>query len=239
VTQLAKDSSELVFDRWVLLPGRRQLLRDGIPVPLGSRAFDLLLALVEARGELVSKNALLDRVWPGTVVEENNLQVQMSALRKALGEDANRLIVTIAGRGYRFAATVVTTPTGVLPSAAARYAIERPVLAVMPFRNLSGDPEQEYFADGMAEDLITALSHLRWFSVIARNSAFTYKGQVMDVRQIGRELLAGYVLEGSVRKAGGRIRIAVQLSDTATGRQVFGGSTSTATSATSSRCRTA
>jgi TolB-like protein len=203
------------FGRWRLLPGQRLLLRDGAPVALGSRAFDMLLALVEANGELVSKDALMRRIWPGTVVEENNLQVQMSALRKALGEDAARLIATIPGRGYRFAGAAAPAVPGHTPG--------RPVVAVMPFSNLSDDPAQEYFAEGVAEDLTTELSHLRWFSVIARNSAFTYKGRAVDVRHVGRELGADYVLEGSVRKAGGRLRLAVSLCEAATATQVWGG----------------
>lgn len=210
-----QEEAGLVFGRWQLLPDRRLLLCDGKPVPVGARALDLLLALVEARGEVLSKDTLLQRVWPGMVVEENNLQVQISALRRAFGADA-AAIATIPGRGYRFlGAAPRAAPEPERPAA-------RPVLAVMPFRNLSGDPEQDYFADGITEDLTIALSHLRWFFVIARNSAFTYKGRAVDVRQIGRELGADYVLEGSVRRSGGRVRIAVQLCETGAGRQLWG-----------------
>jgi TolB-like protein/DNA-binding winged helix-turn-helix (wHTH) protein/Tfp pilus assembly protein PilF len=232
------DETVLSFGRWRLLPGSRRLLAGDVPIPLGSRAFDLLLALVEAGGALVTKDDLLRRLWPGTVVEENNLQVQVSALRKALGEDAPRLIATIPGRGYRFTGMVqapgppapavapAVAPAAALPPSGGPESVppppaSRPMLAVLPFANMTGDPEQEYFADGMTEDLTTALSHLRWFAVIARNSAFTYKGRAVDVRQVGRELGVGYVLEGSVRKAGGRVRISAQLCEVETGRHVW------------------
>lgn len=227
-----------MFGRWRLLPDARQLLADGEPVALGGRAFDVLLALVEARGELVSKDALLHRAWPSTIVEENNLQVQISALRRTLGEDAARFIATIAGRGYRFTGVVseagsaaagpVAPPVAAAPLGAIRPETTRPlpssgppVVVVLPFANMTGDPEQEYFADGITEDLTTALSHARWFSVIARNSAFAYKARTVDVRQVGHELGVGYVLMGSVRKAGSRVRINAQLCETETGRHVW------------------
>jgi adenylate cyclase len=98
---------------------------------------------------------------------------------------------------------------------------DKPSIAVLPFQNMSGDPEQEYFADGMVEEIITALSRIRWLFVIARNSTFTYKGQTVDVKQVGRELGIRYVLEGSVRKAGGRVRITAQLIDAATGTHLW------------------
>jgi len=224
------DEPVLSFGRWRLLPVSRRLLAGDVPIPLGSRAFDLLLALIEARGELVTKDELLRRLWPGTIVEENNLQVQVSALRKAFGEDAPRLIATIPGRGYRFGGVVQASDPAVAvaalrpsgePEGMPPPPTSRPMMVVLPFANMTGDPEQEYFADGMTEDLTTALSHLRWFSVIARNSAFTYKGRAVDVRQVGRELGVGYVLEGSVRKAGGKVRITAQLCESDSGRHVW------------------
>ena len=115
---------------------------------------------------------------------------------------------------------------------------DRPSIAVLPFANLSGDAEQDYFADGMVEEIITALSRMRWLFVIARNSSFTYKGRAVDVKQVGRELGVRYVLEGSVRKAGDRVRIAGQLIDAATGAAICGPTGSTASSPTSSICRT-
>jgi adenylate cyclase len=184
-------------------------------VPVGGRAFDALAVLAAAAGATVGKETLLDAVWPGLTVEENNLQVQISALRKVLGEG---WIVTVPGRGYRLApppshVESTTAPTLALP--------DKPSIAVLPFQNISGDPEQEYFADGMVEEIITGLSRVRWFFVIARNSSFAYKGKSPDVRQVGRELGVRYVLGGSVRKAGNRVRITGQLVDAITGAHVW------------------
>jgi TolB-like protein len=224
---VAQDLREkgLVFGRWRLQTRASRLLTEaGTEAPLGSRAFDLLLALVEADGAVVSKDALMARVWPGTIVEENNLQVQVSALRKVLADDAARLIATIPGRGYRFTGTVQLAAAAPPSAAAADGAPPRsgrPMLVVLPFANMTGDAQQDYFADGMTEDLTTALSHARWFSVIARNSAFTYKGRAVDVRQVGHELGVGYVLEGSVRRAGGKVRISAQLCEAESGRHVW------------------
>jgi TolB-like protein/Flp pilus assembly protein TadD len=195
-------------------PGR-QLLRDGQPVPLGRRAFDTLAALVAADGATLTKDALLAAVWPGLIVEENNLQVQISALRKALGEG---WIITVPGRGYRLSTTPPEAPA---PLATPPQLPDKPSIAVLPFQNMSGDPEQEYFADGMAEEIITGVSRVRSFFVIARNSSFSYKGKSPDLRQVGRELGVRYVLEGSVRKAGNRVRITGQLIDATTGAHMW------------------
>ena len=144
--------------------------------------------------------------------------MQIAALRRVLdqGRADGSYIQTVAGRGYRFVAPVTRTsgePRLSLP--------DKPSIAVLPFANLSGDPEQEYFADGMVEEIITALSRIRWLFVIARNSSFTYKGQMVDVKQVGRELGVRYVLEGSVRKAGGLLRITAQLIDASTGTHLW------------------
>src|SRR5690349_16606186 len=173
---------ELAFGPFRLSPARRELLKDGVPVPLGSRAFDLLAALVQRQGNVVGKDELLAEVWPGTVVEENNLQVQISALRKALGEgpEGSRYLLTVPGRGYRFVGPVARAAglasSSPLPDPSPPVAPlplpEKPSIAVLPFANMSGDPEQEYFADGMAEEILTALSRCTWLFVIARNSSF-------------------------------------------------------------------
>jgi TolB-like protein len=181
-----------------------------IPVAIGSRGLAVLAILMARHGYLVSKEEIMDAVWPGTAVAENNLTVQISALRRVLdhGRAGGSCIQTIAGRGYRFAGAVSHAPP-----AATRSLPDKPSIAVLPFTNMSGDPEQEYFADGMVDEIITALSRIRWLFVIARNSTFTYKGQPIDVDQVGRELGVRYVLEGSVRRAGGRVRITAQLID--------------------------
>ena len=191
----------------------RTLACNGVPVALGGRALDVLAVLAAAPGETVSKDDLLDRVWPGLTIEENNLQVQISTLRKVLGDG---WIVTVPGRGYRL--VVPKEPAGAAPED--QFA-GKPSIAVLPFVNISGDAEQEYFADGMAEEIITAMSRIRSMFVIARNSSFTYKGRSTDVRQIGRELGVRYIVEGSVRRDRNRIRIMSQLVDTETGSQIW------------------
>jgi len=200
-----------------------------VPMTIGSRALQILGVLVEQPGDLVSKDEIMTAVWPGTVVENSNLPVQITTLRRVL-DDAraeSSCIQTVPGRGYRFTAAVTRLAAETRSNAAALQPSDvlplpdKPSLAVMPFQNMSGDPEQEYFADGMVEEIITALSRIRWLFVIARNSSFTYKGQAIDVKQVGRELGVRYVLEGSVRKAEQRVRITAQLIDTTTGAHLW------------------
>jgi TolB-like protein len=214
---------EISFGRFRLNLARRELRRDDTPVRLGSRALDILCVLASAGGAVVTKDELMARVWAGVVVGENNIQVHISALRKALEEDGNgeSWIVTVAGRGYRLLRP--REPRGADDPDPARslQVPDKPSLAVLPFLNLSGDPEQEYFADGMVEEITTALSRIRWLFVIARNSTFTYKGRAVDVKQIGRELGVRYVLEGSVRRGGNRVRITAQLIDAETGAHLW------------------
>jgi TolB-like protein len=190
-----------------------------IPITIGSRALEVLNTLVERSGDLVSRDEILAAVWPGTVVEGSNLPVQIAALRRILdqGHADGSCIQTIPGRGYRFAAGVtrISGEAG-LPLPA------KPSIAVLSFQNLSGEPEQEYFADGMVEEIITALSRIRWLFVIARNSSFTYKGRAVDVKQVGHELGVRYILGGAVRKARGQVRITAQLIDATTGAHLWG-----------------
>jgi TolB-like protein len=196
---------------------RRELSRDGTVVRLGSRALEILYQLVAAKGELVTKDELMDRVWPGVIVEDNAIQVHVSALRKTIdaGNEGPSYVVTVPGRGYRF---VGGAPKEKMDSEAggeqpALALSDKPSIAVLPFTNSSGDPDQEYLADGISEDIITDLSRSRWFFVIARNSSFAFKGKAIDVRQVARELGVQYVLGGSVRKSGQRLRITAELVD--------------------------
>ena len=193
----------------------RRLTRDGAELALGGRAFDVLAALAATPGETVSKDTLLTTVWPNLIVEENNLQVHILALRKLLGEG---WIVTVPGRGYRLLAAPPARPP-TLPEAPALP--DLPSIAVLPFANLGGDPQQEFFSDGIAEDILTELSRDRRLFVIGRGSSFTYRDPALDLRQVGRELGVRYVLDGSVRRAGDRLRITARLNDATTGASVW------------------
>jgi adenylate cyclase len=214
-------TDSLLFEGFRLEPtGLFQVDETGgvAPVLLGSRAFELLHVLARRPGEIVSKDTIMNSVWPGLAIEEGNLTVQISALRRTLdqGRAQGSCIQTIPGRGYRFVAPV-TRAVAAAEIAALELALpDKPSIAVLPFANMSGDPEQEYFADGMVEEIITALSRIGWLFVIARNSSFIYKGQNVDIKRVGRELGVRYVLEGSVRRSAGRVRITAQLIDATT-----------------------
>jgi adenylate cyclase len=204
------------------------LFRGAEPLPVGRRALALLRALIERPGMPVAKDALIEAAWPGLAVEESNLTVQIASLRRALGEEAGgeHWIETLPRRGYRFVGPVATEETTDAP---APPPVEppslilpgKPSIAVLPFQNMSSDHEQAYFADGIAEDIITLLSRSQSLFVIARNSSFTYKGRSVDVKQIARELGVRYVLEGSVRRGSTRVRITAQLVDAVTGNHLW------------------
>ena len=175
----------------------------------------------------VSKEALIEAAWPAQAIEDSNLTVQIAAITadlRGLG-GWRRWIETLPRRGYRYVGPAVDRRMIRLErrlSAAATLTLpDKPSIAVLPFSNLSGDPEQDYFADGMVDDIITGLARIKWLFVIARNSTFTYKGRAVDVKQVGRELGVRYVLEGSVRKAGGRVRVTGQIIDASTGAHVW------------------
>lgn len=197
------------------------------PTMLGQRAVALLRLLLQNAGKPVSKDALVEAGWGGLAVADNNLTVQIAALRRVLAGAANAedWIETLPRRGYRYVgpAVAATVPHGSTTSRAASAPTvpEKPSIAVLPFSNLSGDPQQEYFADGMVDDIITGLARIKWLFVIARNSTFTYKGRAVDVKQVGRELGVRYVLEGSVRKADGSVRVTGQVIDASTGAHVW------------------
>src|SRR5215470_14906419 len=219
------DRNEVRFGQFRLDLRQRKLARDGEPVQLSSRALDILCVLASAKGEVVSKDDLMAQVWPGVVVEENNIQVHVSGLRKALeqGKSGQSCLVTVPGRGYRLIGIEPFSPATVSDIAIGRELDlpDRPSIAVLPFQNMGGDIEQEYFADGVVEEIITALSRFSGLFVIARNSSFTYKGRSVDIKQVGCELGVRYVLEGSVRRGGNRVRITGQLIDAATGTHLW------------------
>ncbi|MGZ9739525.1 winged helix-turn-helix domain-containing tetratricopeptide repeat protein [Pseudomonas sp. GNP012] len=226
------------FEDYVLDQERRELTLRGQVVAVGPQVFDLLLLFVNNPDRVVSKDELLKAVWGERIVSESTITSHINAVRKAIGDtgEEQRLVRTVARKGYRFVGQIngdlsgqarqpedderptaapkpIPSPALVLP--------DKPSITVLPFQNLSGDPEQEYFADGVVEDIIAALSRLRWLFVIARNSSFTYKGQTVDARGVGQALGVRYVLEGSVRKSGNKLRITGQLIDATSGTHIW------------------
>ena len=199
-----------------------RLVREGRSIPLTGKAFQTLRVLVERRGALVSKRELMSAVWPDTVVEENNLDRNISALRKALGETSTerRYIETVPRVGYRFIAALSEAPSETnaptTPSPPANAA-DLPAIAVLPFADMSPGRDQDYLCEGIAEELINALTHVDGLRVISRTASFQFRASGADVREVGRQLGVGVLLEGSVRKADDRLRVTVQLVETATG----------------------
>jgi DNA-binding winged helix-turn-helix (wHTH) protein/tetratricopeptide (TPR) repeat protein len=200
------------FDGFRIEAGKRLLLRDGAPVPLTPKVFDTLLHLVLHKGEILEKEALMQAIWPDTIVEENNLNQNISTLRRVLGESRgeNRYIVTVPGRGYRFIAAVEAV------GCASDGRQEQPAcvrLGVLPFENLGAGPEREYLADGLTEETISSLGQIDpgHLSAIGRTSMMTYKRTTKTLAEIGRELDAAYLIESSLRAEGGRLRITSKL----------------------------
>ncbi|MBI1777602.1 MAG: winged helix-turn-helix domain-containing protein [Proteobacteria bacterium] len=228
---------QFILEDHVLDVARRELRRGTDLIPLEPQVFDLLVYVIRNRDRVVSKDDLLQAVWGGRIVSESTLTTRINALRRALGDsgEEQRLIRTVARKGIRFVGAVVEAETapkkhvsradGIqAPLGSERPGLslpDKPSIAVLPFENLSGDPEQVYFSDGLADDVVTALSKWQWFFVIARNSSFTFRGKAVDVKQVGRELGVRYVLEGSVRKSDNRVRVTCQLVDTATGVHIW------------------
>ena len=219
-----------LFEDYVLDTDRRELRRGPAPVSVEPQVFDLLAYLIQNRERVVGKDDLIAAIWKGRIISDSALGTRINAARSAIEDsgEQQRLIRTFSRKGFRFVGAtreesgpekqapaeprlVEATPT--LP--------DKPSIAVLAFTNMSGDPEQDYFADGMAEDITTALSKVRWFFVVSRNSAFAYKGKQVDVKKVARELGVRYVLEGSVRKAGVRARITAQLLDAISGHHVW------------------
>jgi TolB-like protein len=207
---------------------RREIVRVGAAVHVEPQVFDVLLHLVQNRGRVISKGDLFEAVWNGRIVSESTLTSRINAARRAVGDSGaeQKLIRTIARKGFRFIGEVceagaVADEPHAEDIAFATPVFDRPAIAVLPFSNMSGDPEQEYFSDGISEDIITALSKLRWFYVVARNSSFTFKGKAVHLAQVARELGVRYVLEGSVRREGNRVRITAQLNDATTGSHLW------------------
>jgi TolB-like protein len=211
----------ICFGAFTLDPQTGTLTRDGRSVNVGYRAFLLLKTMAEHPGEVFTKAELFEAGWPGAVVEETNLSVQIAALRKVLGSAPgdSEWIATVPRVGYRFLGDVTSIHPARTAQALGREA--GPSIAVLPFLNLISDPEQEYLADGIVDDIIAGLSRLRWLAVVARNSSFAYKGKVIDNRTIAAELNVRYVLEGGVRRGHDRLRVTSRMVDGTTGNQVW------------------
>ena len=223
------------FERFTLDADRRELRCGGDLVAIEPQVFDVLQHLIAHRDRVVSNDDLIEAIWQGRIVSEATVSTRMNAVRRAIGDsgEQQRFIRTIARKGYRFVGDVAEQSTGSAtapaistmgkPDGPSRPLSlpDKPSIAVLPFKNISGDPEQEYFADGITEDITMALSHFRWLFVIARNSSFVFKGKSVTSRQIARELGVRYLLEGSVRKAGNRLRITGQLVEASSGSHLW------------------
>jgi TolB-like protein len=220
-----------LFEDFALDTDRRELRRGDHLVPVEPKVFDLLVHVIANHERVVSKEELVAKIWNGRIVSESALTSCINAARSAIADsgEAQQLIKTLPRKGIRFVGAIQPEhqPAGVggaVPSPHPRSILslpDKPSIAVLPFTNMSNDPAQEYFADGIVEEIVTALSRMRWLFVIARNSSFTYKGRAVDVKQVGQELGVRYVLEGSVRKSGSRLRITGQLIDASTGGHLW------------------
>jgi len=234
------------FDTYEIDDTRQELRRAGAAVHIEPQVFDLLAYLVKNRARTVSRDELIDTIWHGRIVSDAALSSCISAARRAIGDSGSSqdLIRTLHKRGFRFVGDieddaalsagdettashgVALGQTPVVPSAESTGTAplplpDKPSIAVLPFKNMSGDPDQEYFADGLTEDITTGLSRQPWFFVIARNSAFSFKGEAVAVQEIAAQLGVRYILEGSVRKSAGRVRVTAQLIDAAAGSHLW------------------
>jgi adenylate cyclase len=228
LTERPMSHPRYTFEEWTLDCSSGALRSGNRDIPLRPKSFEVLRFMIENAGHVVSRDDLLSAVWSGVTVTEESLTQCVSEVRRALGASGQRIIKTVPKRGYMFAVTVTGSygskqvsddPSKVGPedSAAVRPLLDGISIAVLPFANLSGDINQEYLSDGITEDILSGLSYFADLSVIARSSSFSYKGRATDVREIGQQLGVRYVVEGSVRRMGERIRITAQLNDTQTG----------------------
>jgi adenylate cyclase len=226
------------INQFVLDTDRFELSENSAQIQVEPQVIELLVLLIENRNRMVSKEEINEKVWKGRVVSEATLSSRIKIARRVLGDDGRRqqFIRTIHKKGFSFVASVELEQTG--PNQNSDLAVskmrdkplenggpgvrpEQPSIAVLPFTNLSNDPEQEYFSDGITEDIIIELSRVSILTVSARHSSFSFKGKTLDIRDIGVQLNVQYILEGSVRRQGNQIRITVQLIDAETGKQIW------------------
>ena len=219
------------FEEYAFDTDCRELHRGADVVSVTPQVFDLLAYLIHNRERVVSKDDVINAIWNGRIVSDAALTTRLNAARTAIGDsgEEQRLIKTLPRKGFRFVGQVqearsagaTAANNSIEPPKPALALPDKPSIVVLPFQNMSRDPDQEYFADGMVDEITTALSRFKSLFVIARNSSFTYKGKAVDIKQVGRELGVRYVLEGSVRKAAGRVRITGQLIDAMTGAHLW------------------
>jgi len=217
------------FGPYHLDEAERLLLRNGVKVPITPKVFDTLLILVQNAGRVMTKERLLQKVWPDTFVEEANLSVNIAALRKALGESEHEYIETLPKRGYRFVATVIsekwqdTAPARrVNGDSHKQHRDKVQSLAIMPFYNESSDPNAEYLSNGLTESIINSLSHLQGLRIIGHNSVFRYKGKELDGRMVGKELRVKSVVTGRILQLGERLIVSAEMIDVHTGWHIWG-----------------
>lgn len=221
-----------LFEDYTLDLERRELKRGQQAVPMTPQAFDLLVVLIQNRNLVISRDRLLESVWGGRIVSESTINSHINAVRQALGDNGQeqRLIRTVSRKGVHFVGLVSELDTRPMPAifhgsgntlAGIPPVPARPSIAVLPFANLSENPLQGYFADGITEDIIGALTRVHRLFVAARSSSFSYRGRAINVQQIGRELGVRYVLDGSLRRAADRVRVSAHLIDAVTGRNIW------------------
>ena len=208
-----------LFNNYTLDSERRELRAGSAAITIEPQVFDILLYLIQNRDRVVSKDDLIGSVWGGRIVSESTLTSRINAVRKAVGDSGKKqnFVRTFARKGFRFVAPVEIKDKDVKAAGEQDHVVlavpQKPSIAVLPFSNMSSDPDQDFFVDGITEEIITALSRVRWFFVIARGSAFAYKRTETDPTEIARELGVRYILMGSVRRAGDQIRVSAQLID--------------------------
>jgi adenylate cyclase len=217
-----------LFEEYAFDTDRRELHRGADVVSIAPQVFDLLDYLIRNRERVVTKDELINAIWNGRSVSDAALTTRLNVARSAIGDsgEEQRLVKTLPRKGFRFVGQMREAREAARPNPGdAPESVpplpDKPSIAVLPFENMSGDPEQEYFVDGLVEEIITALSRFKLLFVIARNSSFTFKGKAVDIKEVGRRLGVRYVLEGSVRKASGKVRIACQLIDAVTGAHIW------------------
>jgi adenylate cyclase len=204
------------FEGYALDLARGALLdANGVEVPLRAKSFDLLRVLVTNAGRLLDRDTINRAIWRDVVVTDDAITQCIRDIRRAVSDVDQRILKTVPRRGYIFAAEVTVQHEQPIATFA-RVSLplplpDKPSIAVLPFTNMSSDPDQEYFSDGIATDITTELSRNRWLLVVGRNSSFTYKGRAVDLKQVAHDLGVRYILEGSVRRSGERVRITVQL----------------------------